>query len=114
MDLPILTTDDYLHLSTPTNKNECKGRYYRCHNTKFESKGTIHHTIKFVPLKRQSCSGCDICNSIVEQLPEIDYNCVCHKPKDKGLYKLSVTNVLIGYENECDDWDLEFVLIEKE
>jgi hypothetical protein len=111
MDLPILTTDEYLNLSTPTNKNECKGRYFRCQNKRFESKGTICQSIKFIPLKRQSCSGCDICNSIVEQLLEIEYKYICNNPKDGALYKLSITNVLIGYENECDDWNLEFVLV---
>jgi hypothetical protein len=118
MDLPILTKEEYLNLSTPTIKNECKGRYYRCYNTKFESKGTIYHTIKFVPLIRQSCSGCEQCNllvdSLIDTLPEIDYNYICHSPKDGAMYKLSITNIKVGFEGDADDWDLEFVLVEKE
>ena len=97
----------------PTEEIECKGKHYRCHNKKFNSKGTICHSIKFVPLIRKSCSGCYQCNSMIDSLPEIDYNYICHNPKDGAVYKLSVTNVWVGIDGYADDWDLEFVLIEE-
>jgi hypothetical protein len=30
------------------------------------------------------------------------------------MYKLSITNIKVGFEGDADDWDLEFVLVEKE
>ena len=113
MDLPILTMNEYLNLSKPTDKNKCKGKYYRCYNTKFNSRGTICQSIKFIPLILRSCRGCEQCNSIIDELPEIDYNYICHNPKDGSIYKLSITNIKIGFEGDADDWDLEFVLIEE-
>lgn len=113
MDLPILTTNEHLSLSTPTDVNACKGKYYRCQNKKFHSKGTICQSIKFVPLKRKSCDGCKQCNSLIDSLPEIDYNYLCDNPKDGAIYKLSITNIMVGFEGDADDWDLEFVLVEE-
>lgn len=114
MDLPILTTDEYFNLNKPTDTKTCKGKYYRCHNKKFNSHGTICHYIKFVPLILKSCKGCEQCNSMIDSLPEIDYNYICNNPKDGGTYKLSITNIKVGFDEDyADDWDLEFVLIEE-
>jgi len=72
---------------------DCKGRFFRGHINNFlNSKGHIVSTIKLIPLKRKSCSGCEHCGWVDEvlneEIQESYGNILLKDIKDQGLYEL--------------------------
>lgn len=90
---------------------ECNGLYYKCQNCYFESKGSICQSVKFVPLKRKSCSGCKKCSPYLDNIKDKNYKFICENPIHGSVYKLNMANAVYITDNFIDDWDSEFILV---
>lgn len=102
-------------VNTESETTECKGLYFKCQNCYFESKGSFCQSVKFVPLKRQSCKGCEKCSPLLEDLKEQKYNFQCEEPPIHGsVYKLSMINEVYVTDDIIDGWDTTFVLVKDE
>ena len=93
---------------------ECKGKIYRARVNKFvNSKGEYIYQERMIPLKRKSCSGCDACAFLDEQLHESisnDISIIIKDIKHDALYSLEITNTYRDYiTGMLEDWDLEFI-----
>lgn len=101
-------------VNTESETTECKGLYFKCQNCYFESKGSFCQSIKFVPLKRQSCKGCEKCFPLLENLKEEKYKFICEEPIHGSVYKLSIINAIYATDDIIHSWDTTFVLVENE
>lgn len=101
-----------LKLENENKENTCAGLFFKCQNCYFDSKGTYCQSVKFVPMKRKSCKGCEQCNSIHENMKENKYKFKCENPVHGEEYQLKITNILSGEDDHLEDWNLEFVLVE--
>lgn len=98
---------------------ECKGLVYRGKMNKFlNSKDEFLYQQRMVPMKRMSCSGCVHCGFIKEDLDERicnqDFSMMPEKIKHGALYRLEAIHLSRDWESGIvDDWDLEFIEMEK-
>jgi len=76
----------------PKPANKCKGIIFRCRISLYLTGGGYSEQMRMIPLKRQSCSGCDACGGMLEWLQE---NIMCGEapiidnPEDGAMYLLS-------------------------
>jgi hypothetical protein len=105
----------------------CKGQIYRCERTSYVgSGGDVNFKIRFRPLKRMSCPGCEFCgwvdDDLHERLNEFYYKFdpgshpIIHDNCEHGkLYELKITGVSTDWESGVvDDYDLTFVEVKDE
>jgi len=99
---------------------QCKGLVFRAEVNNYIGKGnSIVFSTRFKFLKRKSCSGCDQCLSMLDQLQDMQecdgIICDLSKIEDKSLYKLVVTNVRKDWETGyAGDWDFALVPYEEQ
>ena len=103
-----------LLVKSPEDKIVCKGRIYRGKQDAFINvKGEYVYRERMIPLKRQSCSGCDKCGWMDEDLSEFvgnDTLPIIQNIEDGATYRLSVVNESRDWESgHVDDYDFEFV-----
>ena len=66
-DLTLLVSEDYFNDQKP-----CKGHVYRARvSTYIGKRGELVDIRKLIPLKRLSCSGCEICGWIDDDLSKM-------------------------------------------
>lgn len=96
------------------NHDQCKGLFFRARKNWFRnSNGEFVYSVRFRPLLKRSCKGCDKClymmDTINEEMETIMFPL---EPKDGDVYQLMVTNVYRDWETGyIDDWDTEFVKV---
>lgn len=101
-------------------ENKCKGMFYRCISNEFiNSTGEYVNQVRFRPLKKISCKGCEICEQIKDEIKDgvldnndfIQYDTVEHGK----IYKLDYSDIERDWETGIiDGWSLKFeVLIQK-
>jgi hypothetical protein len=110
--------DKFIDLLASNDKaiSACKGKVYRGKRNAFiNAKGEYVYQERMLPLKRQSCSGCEKCGWMDDELPEFISNDtlpIIHQIEDGATYRLSVVDESRDWESgQVDDWDFEFVKI---
>jgi len=108
---PLGIKDRMAQLKREEGKPVCKGRWYRGTEEMYVGAGgRIVSKWVMMPLKRQSCKGCDQCGWMDDAIREDAAEKMVHFPRhiqDFGLYKLEAVN--------CDDegCDFEFILVKR-
>ena len=98
---------------------KCKGLVFRGFNNFYfnDVTGIICNKQYIKLLKRKSCSGCEHCSWIFDEIYDIMdcENLIFPEIENEKLYTISVTNVSRDYETGyVDDYDLEIVELHKE
>lgn len=100
------------------HEDVCSGLIFRCRINRFINKrGEYVETIRMIPLKRKSCSGCDQCGWLMEFLSE-DISHEIGSPiagniEDNALYQYTVTYSSRDWESGIvDDFECGFVKID--
>lgn len=103
--------------TNPEPKPTCNGLVFRYEKTAWiGSAGDINFKDRFRPIKSKSCTGCEECGYLQDELQErlSEYSngwdiIICDNPIDGKLYTPSVTNISRDWETGLvDDWDIEF------
>lgn len=99
--------------------SECKGRIFRGKvNAYIGSRGEYVYQEKMTPMKSKSCSGCEDCGWIDDDLYEfINYGTlpIIKDIEDGALYSLQAINGTRDWESGImDDWELEFIKIKED
>ena len=107
---------DELKATNSQDKKPCNGKIYRGKvNAFINAKGEYIYQERMIPLKRQSCRGCEQCSWIDDDLPEFISNDtlpIIQQIEDGMTYKLSIVNESRDWESgQVDDWDFEFIKI---
>ncbi len=92
---------------------ECKGIIFRySRDIWIGSDNDVNFRDRFRWNKTLSCSGCDKCDWMWDDMREIMYDegLIFDNPKKDQLYTLMVTNISTDWESgHVDDYDLEFI-----
>ena len=106
---------DFTELTTSTKKDEveCKGLLYRCSVNKYlDSRGAYVETVRMIPLKRKSCTGCEKCEWLHDYLYEEVVNLYPDEslftdkyPVQGGVYRYEVTSTSKDWESGYTEID---------
>lgn len=115
MDLKILPEDV---LPEIPEKEVCDGLFYRGKVNAYTSGGNYIFDRRMMLLKRRSCSGCENCHFLLEDLNERSHDNHYYPNIDHvehgALYQLRMTNISTDWESGyVDDWELEFIKVEE-
>ena len=94
-------------------EKQCAGRVYRYEENNFFSDGRINMNTRFVPLKKLSCGGCELCGGFEDAISEECYD-DCKIPYPKNLNHGDTVSLIFindgrGFEDLYDEYHLEFV-----
>ena len=106
---------DFESLRQEPLPESCSGIFYRGReNIYVNFNGGFTYDVRFLPLKRKSCPGCDVCAWIQEMMRD-DPLCVeLPEIKHGGLYELKVTGTNTDWESGIvDEVYIGFVLIKE-
>jgi hypothetical protein len=119
MGNPASTVNDFTFTleEDDNTKPECKGQIYKASVSSFiGAQGDVVDKIVFRPQKRKSCSGCDQCGYLLDDLREAiacDIFIFPKNPVQGKLYKLAIINMSRNYETGMiDEWDTTFIPLE--
>lgn len=103
----------------PDPIEHCKGIIYRCRENAFiNANGEIVFSTRFTPQKRLSCTGCEKCEWMDEELSESMDNetlDIFDPIRHGELYRLKVTNLSHCHETGyIDDYDFGLSLLRPE
>jgi hypothetical protein len=111
-DLIVLTDEK------AAKKKACKGLVYRCRMTQYMDKNSCYvETVKMVPMKTLSCSGCEFCIWLHDFIRE-DIECnpqIWSDPENGELFEYCVTDQgTPDWETGCvEDFSCGFKKLEK-
>ncbi len=91
-------------------KAGCKGLFFRYRGNNYFHEGKLEFKKTFTKLKRKSCPGCNLCQSMEDDLGE-DLELVIFPDNltNEGIYELKVVNMTTDCETGyVDNWDIEF------
>jgi len=97
-------------LDPKKQEGKCKGLIFRGKLNTFFSIDKYVYQESMVLLKKKSCPGCQECQFLLDDLPEmLDRGNLINDFEDGALYKLEMSNVITDWETgHADDWGLLF------
>lgn len=86
----------------------CNGRLYKYSlSQSIRKNGTFSIAEKFVPLKKESCSGCEFCGHIDDTLRSLDH--FPNQPIDLNDGDIVTLSITYSHDPYNDDWDIDEV-----